>query len=249
MVNRQSRSDTGFGVSMFFSTVIHLTVFLLLFWFGGTTLQLNKEETYYVDVVNLPVSDPRAGSPTQKGDDTPSPPPAAANEMALPAPPAKTPPIKQQLKPASKAAESSAEFSERMAKLQKKQEAAQEEAVLARLREKVKGNGSGRAGMPTGSGKESGSDYLAYIQSRLKDAFAKTISYTSKKPEAVVRIFIDTSGKVTRVKVERSNDAAFQLSVQRAIDMASEKFPPPPNKKVFEGVFVFKPEGISQNKP
>lgn len=251
MVARKVHADAGFGVSIVLSTVIHLTVFLLLFWYGGRAVQMTREETYYVDVVNLPVSDPQAGSPTQTGSDTAAPPPPPAhNEMALPTPPKpiKSAPLKPQVKPAVVGADTSEELSERIEKLAKKQAAQQEEAIMARLREKVKGSGSGRAGMPVGTGKEVGSDYTAYLQSRLKDAFAKTISYTSKKPETVVRLFIDTTGKVSRVKIERSNDAAFQLSVQRAIDMAAEKFPPPPNKKMFEGVFVFKPEGITQNK-
>jgi colicin import membrane protein len=128
-------------------------------------------------------------------------------------------------------------------------EARQQEARMARLQEKFKGQGSGRAGMPTGTGKEAGSDYLAYLQSRLKDAFHETISYTSKTPEMTVRIFIDTDGKLARKKTERSSgDPAFEISVFAAIDAASKKFTPPPSHKVFEGVFVFKREGITQNK-
>jgi colicin import membrane protein len=128
-------------------------------------------------------------------------------------------------------------------------EARQQEARMARLQEKVKSQGAGRPGMPGGNGKEAGSDYLAYLQSRLKDAFRDTISYTSKSPEMTVRIFIDTSGKLSRKKTERSSgDRAFEISVLRAIDTASEKFTPPPNRKVFEGVFVFKREGISPNR-
>jgi len=101
--------------------------------------------------------------------------------------------------------------------------------------------------MPGATGKEAGSDYLAYIQSRLKDAFQKTINHTSKNPEMAVRIFIGSDGKLARTKAERSSgDRAFEISVFRAIDAASEKFPPPPGRKTFEGVFVFKREGISQ---
>jgi len=174
--------------------------------------------------------------------------------MALPQPTktgAKTPakPQKTPTKGKDSAVESSAEFAERMAKMERAAEARQEEAVLARLREKVKNQGTGRAGMPNGTGKEAGSDYLAYLQSRLKDAFHDTISYTSKNPEMTVRLFIDTDGKLSRKKTERSSgDRAFEISVLRAIDTASEKFTPPPNRKVFEGVFVFKPDGTIQNK-
>lgn len=250
MIERQSHADSGFGVSIVFSTVIHLAVFLLLFWYGSQAVQMTKEETYYVDLVNLPVSDPRGGSPSQTGNDTPAPLPPVPGEMALPKAPQKSVPLKQPVKPPAKAAESASEFSERMARLEKKQEAQQEEEAFARLREKVKGSGSGRAGTPAGGGKEAGSDYVTYIQSRLKDAFGKNMSRTSERPEMVVRLFIDTNGKISHKKTESStNDRAFEISVLRTIDIASEKFPPPPNRKMFEGVFVFKREGISQNKP
>ena len=136
-----------------------------------------------------------------------------------------------------------------MAKMQRSADARQEEAALAKIRDRVKNQGAGRTGMPGASGKEAGSDYLAYLQSRLKDAFHETISFTSKNPEMTVRLFIDVDGKLARKKTERSSgDRAFEISVLRAIDTASEKFPPPPGRKVFEGVFVFKRDGITQNR-
>lgn len=249
---RASTADTGMGVSFLVSAVIHLTVFLLLAWYGSHTPSLKLEQTYYVDLVNLPVAAPQAGSPSQKGTDAhqaPAPPQAVKPAMALPAPPkpaAKAQAAKQPATP-DKAVESAAEFAERMARLERAAEARQEEAALARLREK---QGSGRAGMPGASGKEAGSDYLAYIQSRLKDAFQKTIQHSSQNPEMSVRIFIDSDGKLARKKAERSSgDRAFEISVFRAIDAASEKFTPPPARKMFEGVFVFKREGITPNRP
>jgi colicin import membrane protein len=70
MTVKQDTHDAGMGVSLLISAVTHLAVFLLLLWWGqlfpATTA---VEETYYVDVVNLPVANPRAGSPTQKGND------------------------------------------------------------------------------------------------------------------------------------------------------------------------------------
>jgi len=84
----------------------------------------------------------------------------------------------------------------------------------------------------------------------LQDAFRKTINHSSPNPEMSVRLFIDTDGKLARKKAERSSgDRAFEISVFRAIDAASEKFTPPPGRKVFEGVFVFKREGIAPNRP
>ena len=246
MAVRQTPADTGLGVSFILSTVIHLTVFLLMIWWGRLAPEnMHLQETYYVDVVNLPVAEPRAGSPTQKGNDSEQATPSLRtpeNPMSLPTPPkpeANGKNAKATDKVKQPAAEASS-FAERMAKLERKAEAQAEAEALARLQKKVK----------SGSGKEAGSDYTAYIQSRLKDAFRETISHSSKNPEVVVRLFIDTDGKIARSKTERSSgDRAFEISVLRAIDLASAKFTPPPNHKVFEGVFVFRPQGISQNKP
>ncbi len=77
------------GVSFFISTVIHLAVFLLLLWWGQLfPPTIAVQETYYVDVVNLPVANPRAGSPTRKGNDAEAPPPPPAPEPPLSMPPA-----------------------------------------------------------------------------------------------------------------------------------------------------------------
>ena len=259
MIARKAPADTGLGVSFVFSTVIHLAVFLLVIWWSRHAPEdMHLQETYYVDVVNLPVASPRSGSPTQKGNDreqAPPPPKLPESPMSLPAPPKPEAKGETPKRPASKetgkeTAQESSAFAERLAKLESKAEAQHEEATLAQLQKRVKSAGSGRSGMPAGSGKEAGSDYTAYIQSRLKDAFRDTISYSSKRPEMVVRLFIDTDGRLSRIKPERSSgDRAFEISVIRAIQLASPKFTPPPNHKVFEGVFVFKPQGISQNKP
>lgn len=87
------------------------------------------------------------------------------------------------------------------------------------------------------------SRYMNHIQSRIDDAFRKTIAYTIPNPKTIVRIFVDMNGKLSRTKIERSSgDRVFDLSVLRAIDLASEKFLPPPDNKVFEDVFLFKPK-------
>ena len=260
MIVRQGRVDTGMGVSCIASTVVHLAVFLLLAWWGRLfPVNMSLQETYYVDVVNLPVSAPQTGSPTQKDSNaqqisasqkTPDAPMALPKATKSGSKPQNLKSFKTAAQGKESARESSAEFAERMSKLERLGEARQEETALARLREKVNNQGSGRAGMPDVSGKEAGSDYLAYLQSRLKDAFHETISYTTNNPEMTVRLFIDTGGKLSRWKAERSSgDRAFEISVFRTIAKASEKFTPPPNRKAFEGVFVFKREGISQNKP
>ena len=255
MNSLQSRADTGMGVSCIVSTVIHLAVFLLLVWWGKLfPANMVIQETYYVDVVNLPVADPRAGNPVQKGNE-------AEISSPLPAVPAKVMSLPEKAKqgatsakPDTKTAKrpdanADAALDEQIDKIARSAEARREEAVIDRLRSKLKNTGSGRSGMPSAGGTEQGSDYTAYIQSRLKDTFRNTISYSSKNPEMIVRLFIDSGGKLSRRVTERSSgDRAFELAVMRAIDMASEKFPPPPDKKLFEGVFVFKPQGITPSR-
>jgi colicin import membrane protein len=255
MYARTSTVDTGMGVRfIIFSAVIHLAVFSLMAWYGAHQPSLKIEETYYVDVVNLPVAAPQAGSPSQKGSDAhqvPAPPKAPAPPMALPTQPKPgvkpqiAKPLKTPAKGKDSAAESTADFDE---KLKRMAEARQEESAIARMREKLQNQGSGRPGMPAGSGKEIGSSYEAYIKSRLMDAFRDTIRHNSNNPKMVVRLFIDSNGKLSRTKAESSSgDRAFEISVQRAIDLASEKFPPPPNHKVFELGVIFNREGVTPN--
>ena len=256
MTTRQATIDTGLGVSCIASTVVHLAVFLLLVWWGKLfPINMNLQETYYVDVVNLPVSAPQAGSPQQKGSDMEAPPPTPKQpDSPMTAPPApksgakKTP--DKTAKPAVKKIDpNESAFAERMSKLEGKSDAKQQEATLERLRSKVTMPGSGKAGMPGGSGKEAGSDYSAYIKSRLEDALKVTSFYTTKKPEVVVRLYIAADGRLAKMKIERSSgDAAFELAVRRAIELASDKFPPPPNHKEVDLGVIFNRKGVSPHQ-
>jgi outer membrane biosynthesis protein TonB len=255
MVIRQTTFDSTFSVSLIVSAVIHLAVFLLLIWSGRLfPVSMPVQETYYVDVVNLPVASPRAGSPVQKGNDTEAPsPPVPEKSMTLPTPRKTDVRTKQQTlqKPATKeqtTAESDA-FAKKMAKLEGKAEAQQENAVLERLRRKVAATGTGRSGMPGGTGHEAGSRYEDYIKSRLEDALKKTSTYSTPNPVVVVRLTIGINGQISRQKIESSSgDHTFELAVMRAIEIVGETLNPPPNHKVFESGFIFKPRGITKNK-
>jgi colicin import membrane protein len=251
MNTRVSRIDAGVGVSFIVSAVIHLAVFLLLVWWGKLfTPQMSIQESYYVDVVTLPVNDPRFGGSVQK--------PAEPESVPVPvaAPPVtSSPATKSTQKNGTKfvksvapreSVESESAFAERMAKLEGQAEAQQYEEKLKRLGSKSKAASNAKVGMPGVSGAEAGSRYADYIKSRLEDALKKTSSYTTKKPEVVVRLTITADGKLSRMKIERSSgDVTFELAVRRAIDLASEKFTAPPNHQVFENGFVFKPKSIS----
>ena len=251
MSSRVSRVDTGVGVSFIASAVIHLAVFLLLVWWGQLyPPQIAIQETYYVDIVSLPVADPQSGSSMQNPGEAEAPPPFTPPPPATA--PKKTPSAmpKGLAKPArpsatQQTAETESAFNEQFAKLERSAEARREEAVLEKLRRKVK-TGASKVGVPGVGGVEAGSRYADYIKSRLEDALKITSSYTSKNPEVAVRLTIATDGRLSRMKIERSSgDATFELAVRRAIDLASEKFIPPPNHTVFENGFVFRPKGIS----
>jgi len=229
------------------STVIHVTVFLLMSWWGVLfPPDLTVRETYYVDVVNLPVASPRAGSPTQRGDGQESPGVAVSQRMTTP----QTASGKETAKsPAVSRTDQYDPLSKALAKVQNKAEAQQAEAAIERLRSGGRGSGTGRSGMPGAFGTEAGSSYEAYIKSRLEDALAQTISYSSRRPEVRIRLFIAANGQLSRQKVEYSSgDTVFEIAVRNAIERARRDFRPTPNRKPFEGGFSFKPQGVSNRK-
>lgn len=243
MSSRDTRIDTGVGVSFIASAVIHLAVFLLLVWWGRLfSSPLAIHETYYVDVVNLPVAAPKSGSSAQK--------PGESETAPAPVPsPSKVVPINR-IKPTApqESAETESAFAERMAKLEGKAEARHYEEKMKKLGSRKSAASNTKVGNPTTGGTDIGSSYADFIKSRLEDALKVTSYYTTKKPEVSVRLTIAADGRLLKMKVERtSGDAAFELSVRRAIELASEKFTAPPNRTVFENGFVFKPKGISND--
>ena len=123
----------------------------MLHWWGVLfPSRFTVEQTYYVDVVNLPVASPQAGHPSQKGSGSEAPtPPLPDERMNLPQSQAKTSP-QDKAKPDAAAADSEA-FAKRMAKLEGKADSRRQEAALARVRKDVAA-GTGRAGMPGGTG-------------------------------------------------------------------------------------------------
>lgn len=237
--------DAGFGLSALLSVVLHGAVFAATLWWGNLVPQLGPvQTTYYVDVVTLPVSDPRSGSPFADSGDQEQPvaaaPPSPKAMVAPSTAPTKTATDKNTNPPAASTA-----FQERMASLEGKVDAQRQAAAFEELRQRVAARG--KVGMPRGTGSESGSDYTAYLHSRLKDAFRETISYQSKNPFVMVRLTIDADGRIIRTRIEKSSgDRVFELSVTRAITLAEQSIVPPPSRSVYEGAFVFKPQGVSQ---
>lgn len=241
---RPQKQDVGLGSSIACSVLLHAAILAGLIFFNSyLQVKPSAVPVYYVDIVNLPVANPRAGSPTARGEDAA--PPAAARareEMSLP--PDKLPAVQKKNTDKEPRPESDREFRERLARLEKKVEGRQTDAAIEALRRKAAA-GMGRSGMPNGTGTEAGSDYGSYIQSRLKDAFALTIASRSRNPMVVARLTIDRGGRVIGFRLERSSgDKVFEDSVSRAVDRASTHFPPPPGGREFQQGFIFKPEGV-----
>ncbi len=248
-MRHRPKKDFGLVSAITCSLLAHVAFFAAFSFLDFfRTAQSNAVPVYYVDMVNLPVADPRAGSPLDRGSDqAPAAPEPQKEEMRSPADtPQKLPAAIPDRKKSEPQPETGQDFNERLARLEKKVQGQHTEDAIAKLRTKV-ASGSGRAGMPGGTGTEAGSDYGSYIQSRLRDAFETTIATSSRNPMVVVRLTIDRFGKVIGYRLERtSGDKVFEDSVARAVDRAQENFPPPPGGKEFQQGFIFKPEGVGK---
>jgi colicin import membrane protein len=243
----------GPGGMFALSFVCHLVVFFLILWSNAALVFHPAEEPVtYVDMVTLPVASPQAGTPAPAEEKIAGPPAAPAPvrppaaTMALPAAKPKTKPSLpakgKTAKPQPAPVEDGREFEERMAKIERQAEDKRLADVMAHLK---KGGGSKAVGMPGAKGTQAGSDYSAYIQSRLKDAFRDVIASQTGAPQTLVRITIGTDGRITGYRVEKkSGDPVFDDAVSRAVTLAGRYFKPPPGGVPFERVFRFKPEGV-----
>ena len=235
----------GLGMMVFCSAIIHIAVFFILLEFHFPT-RFREAPVYYVDILDLPVANPQAGTPTRTENPQPSPPPAtpAPREMTLPVKPApKQPAVAPPKK--EEARESAKEFEDRIARLEKEAAARHETAAIDALR-KLRG-AKGPVGMPGATGTEAGSDYASYIRSRLEDEFRATISFQSKNPEVYIKLAISPYGRIVRQQIVKSTrDKVFEDSVFRAITNAEQHLRPPPSGKPFETVVKFSPQGIGK---
>lgn len=241
------RKTGGLWVTVCFSALIHLAVFFFIQNFQFYS-NISSGPTYYVDILDLPVANPQAGT-SHKGESGPplsaaSPPPK--QEMALPAKPS---PRQAKAKPEKSAdsKETAREFEDRIRRIEQEASARHEATALEAVRKRVAG--SRTVGIPGGTGNEAGSDYPSYIRSRLEDAFRMEDTF---KPDpgkvVVVKIVIDRNGRIILpLRYEkRSNDQMFNDAVSRAIARAEKEFKRPPGGGQIECGFVFKPQGVGK---
>jgi colicin import membrane protein len=236
------------------SIVLHLAVVIVFNHVGIFKPVLHEAAPYYVDIVSLPALEPAAGSPAPLPAPAPVAPPAAASPPAPPVRPAMSLPAKTAAPAASSPAavpaqddraQEAREFAQKMSRLEYNADAKRQAEVLAALQKKAAERKSSGGAAATGGDK--GSDYGAYIQSRLKDALATTMVYRSKAPEAAVHLYIDNKGKLIRYVMERpSADKLFNDSVIKAIEKAKVNFPPPPAATGYDKLYVFSPQEVAK---
>lgn len=256
MTRNARQRDQKPGWMLVISLALHLIMFFI---FTNTALlraPVQEAPLCYVDLVALPTTEPASGaaaapSPPVTPASAPlpaTPPPAAVKPvMTIPGkatatPKPKTPPTAA---PQSDSPDQEArEFADRLKRLERSAEAQHQAAALANLQKKA---AAAKAGGSPGTTAGTGSDYGAYIQSRLRDALSSTIVYRSSQPEAAVHLYIDKRGKLLRYVMEKpSADKLFNDSVIRAIEKAKVNFPPTPGGNDFDKLFVFSPQEVSK---
>jgi colicin import membrane protein len=250
--------NEGPGGPLFLSICLHLAMLAVVWWLQFLPqFEIDKTPVTYVDMVTLPVASPQSGTPSAQGPaSAPAPAAAAPAAMSLPAskPAAagKLPPVKA--KSAEPTAADTKRFNERMAKLQQQAEDKRQADVMENLRKRTRNGAAsatgaagnkGRVGMPGATGTEAGADYGAYLQSRLKDAFAREVTVSAgKSPVLIGAVTVGADGHLD-LRVEKySDDPLFNESVSRAVTTAGSNLRPPPGGKSFRRTFRFRPEGV-----
>lgn len=242
MISESRHCDPKPGRFFLLSFTLHLAAILICSYTAIFKPVLHEATPYYVDIISLPEPEP-APAPAAP-EPLPAAPAAATPVVPLKpaAPPARTPAASPLPSPTAPAArdgrgqegrgQEAKEFAQRMSRLERSSEERRQAEAFASLQKRV--------------ADRKGSDYGAYIQSRLKDALATTMFYRSKAPEAAVRLYIDKKGKLVRYVMERpSADKLFNDSVMRTIEKAKVNFPPPATNSDFEKLYVFSPQEVT----
>lgn len=237
-----SRREPKLGLTFSASFFLHLLFIVVVARFSSLLGPMDiSTVVYQVDLMNLPVESPQEGNPSvaagadaDPGPDTP----------LKPAAPKSSSSSDQTLPASSDSTRQAEEFNRRLEGLQQKAEARHAAEAMEKIRQKI---GSSKAGATGGTGTDVGSDYTSFLHTRLIEAFATTITFQSKNPEAAVRLLIDGKGRIISTRMEKSSgDKLFDDSVLRAIGKAARLLPAPPGGAFYEHGFVFRPQGISK---
>lgn len=250
----RTRSRTpGIGRMLLLSFILHVVVFLL---FAGFVVPRIKEDTkpvYYVDLINPPVANPRAGRP-----DTPVAkkkiPAKKKKKAAIKKPPVIPPPVKKTVPVVKKVVEAVPIAQPRVTtpkkvaptftpvetvpdsnpmdaieQMRRKQRIAELKEKLSRLATEPS---TAPVGVVGGSGDQVGVDFDGWIKSFLSQAWALPAHYRQRGLVATMSLRFNRQGQLVYSEMTRtSGDNFFDASVKRAVQQL-QRLPNEPKKQL-----------------
>ena len=222
--------DPGLGRMLLLSLAVHLLVVVLFFTGLIPLRQTPPREVYYVDLVNLPVKNPKAGRPEARvaQNKKPEEPP---KKVAPEKPKVEKAPAKVVTKPTVAPKAAAKKAPEKKAETAKPVDESSVQSALDRLRLKqeiarMTQNDDRSAdfskapvGMPTGKGTEAGPALEAWIHDYLKQAWSLSKYQVGRLDlEATVELQFDARGNLKNYRfIKASGDTRFDDSVKKAV--------------------------------
>jgi outer membrane biosynthesis protein TonB len=244
------RVDPGLGRMLLFSLGGHLLLALLVLLTVQSGYRVKPDETYRVDLIALPVANPRAGRPEAAAEPAvkkvPPAPVAQTRATAKPVLPAGKAATKPAVLPAAKGKATPSEDSDydaaqdRIERLRRRQEMAEIESKIAAMHAaEARRKEQLTTGTTGGTGSDLGVTYKAYIEKSVREVWTLSrYQVTSLDREAVVELSYDAKGRMSGYRfLKDSGDDRFDDSVRRAI-LDQGPLPTAPGK-VFKVTIAF----------
>ena len=259
-MRQRPKKDFGLVVAITCSLLAHVAFFTAFSFlaFFSPRCQPNAAPVYYVDMVNLPVANPRAGSPSERGSDAGSRGTCFSNEHGVSCyPPARNSlhrpltgkypnrPLtgkqpSRRPKP-KKSSENALPAWKRRSKGDKPQ------APSTNFGKRLPRAAAGR-GCRGERGRKPEATTAATSSHGLRDAFEKTIASGGRNPMVVVRLTIDQSRQGNRLpyRADVPETRYLKILLLGRCPWQRKTFPPPPGRREFQQGFIFKPEGVGK---
>lgn len=249
-------ADPRLPAAVLVSLALHGLLFLAITGGWGTRPpRAEKAPVYYVDLLQPPVANPRAGRPESRAATAPA--PAAAE-----APPAPSAAVAKPLPAAKSAAAAKAEAQAAERELEKKMEqmraAEEQRAYEERLKKMIQRSTrqvlpAVPVGVPEGKGTEAGASSLAYAQAFIQQNWALSPYLLADARqmagiEAKVRLTYDKDGRMVSFRFEQeSRDRQFDESVRRALTK-SRQLPQPLPERLEDVLVTFNLKTMAESQ-
>lgn len=257
--SRTQNRTPGIGRMLLLSFTLHVVVFLIFGGFVVPRIKENNKPVYYVDLINPPVANPRAGRPDAPAVKKKIP----AKKKAKPAikkPPVKKPPVKKtvpvkkvppvvkkvvetvpveqaRVTPPKKVeptltpivAPVVSDPMDAIEQMRRKQRIADLKEKLSRLATEPS---TAPVGVVGGSGDQAGVDFDGWIKSFLSQAWALPAHYRQRGLVATMLLRFNRQGQLIYTEMLRSSgDGFFDASVKRAVQQL-QRLPNEPKKQL-----------------